>query len=57
MTNYLDSKQYEKELNTNQIIQAIYKTRSVVGNNGKRHELHSEIDREEGEFLFRLKFF
>lgn len=36
------------------LIQKIYETRSVVGRSGKIHPLHSEIDDEEGEFLFQL---
>jgi predicted O-methyltransferase YrrM len=38
----------------NQIIQEIYETRRVVSKSGKIHELNSEIDREEGEFLFNI---
>jgi predicted O-methyltransferase YrrM len=37
-----------------QIIEKIYETRSVVGRSGQVHPLQSEIDREEGEFLFSL---
>jgi predicted O-methyltransferase YrrM len=36
------------------MIQNIYKTRSVVGRSGEVHKLHSAIDPEEGEFLFSI---
>jgi predicted O-methyltransferase YrrM len=38
----------------NTLIQKIYETRSVVGRSGNVHPLHSEIDHEEGKFLFEL---
>ncbi|MEO0377456.1 MAG: class I SAM-dependent methyltransferase [Cyanobacteria bacterium P01_A01_bin.17] len=36
----------------NEIIENIYKTRTVTGKNGNVHNLHSEIDRNEGKFLY-----
>lgn len=36
------------------ILERIYQTGTVVGRSGRVHELHSEIDRKEGEFLFDL---
>jgi len=38
----------------NENIRKIYETSSVVGRSGKVHKLHSEIDREEGEFLVHI---
>jgi predicted O-methyltransferase YrrM len=38
----------------NDIIQHIYETGTVVGQSGQVHELHSAIDRREGQFLFDL---
>lgn len=37
-----------------QFIENIYETRSVVGQAGQIHKLHSEIDRKEGAFLFSI---
>ena len=37
-----------------QFIENIYATRSVVGQAGQIHKLHSEIDRKEGAFLFSI---
>ena len=38
----------------NKVIDEIYNSRSVVGANVKVLELHSEVDRQEGEFLYNL---
>lgn len=38
----------------NERIHEIYATNRVVGRSGKVHQLQSTIDREEGEFLFRI---
>lgn len=35
-------------------IKEIFETGKVLGESGKVHKLHSSIDREEGEFLFRI---
>ena len=40
--------------NMKQFIENIYETRSVVGQAGQIHKLHSEIDRKEGAFLFSI---
>lgn len=36
----------------NQAIDRIYEAGVVIGRSGLVHQLHSAIDREEGEFLF-----
>lgn len=38
----------------NEIIDRLYKTRTVVGQSGKVHRLKSEIDRYEGEFIAKI---
>jgi predicted O-methyltransferase YrrM len=38
----------------NETIQKIYATGLVTGRSGKVHKLHSAIDREEGEFIFKI---
>ena len=38
----------------NPIIDEIYSSKTAVGLSGKVHELFSEIDREEGEFLYDI---
>ncbi|MBV9344250.1 MAG: class I SAM-dependent methyltransferase [Gammaproteobacteria bacterium] len=38
----------------NSVIEQIYATRQVVGKSGRVQELHSAIDKEEGEFLYRI---
>lgn len=38
----------------NSFIESIYKSKTVIGPNGKAQPLHSAIDPEEGEFLFSL---
>jgi len=38
----------------NEFIRNIYDTASVVGRSGQVHKLHSNIDREEGQFLFSI---
>ena len=38
----------------NENIRKIFETNSVVGRSGKVHELHSAIDRKEGEFLEKI---
>jgi predicted O-methyltransferase YrrM len=37
-----------------QVIRKIYESGTVVGRSGKIHQLQSAIDRDEGEFLFRI---
>lgn len=41
-------------MSAHQIIKQIYDTKSVVGCDGQIHGLHSEIDEEEGQFLFDI---
>ncbi|MEH2419379.1 MAG: class I SAM-dependent methyltransferase [Nostoc sp.] len=43
-----------RTLHINQVIENIYRTGTVVGQNGKVHKLHSAIDREEGEFISNI---
>jgi len=38
----------------NETIQHIYATGTVVGQSGQVHQLHSAIDRQEGQFLFNI---
>ena len=38
----------------NNVIDEIYASGSVTGRSGTVHKLHSEVDREEGEFLYNV---